>query len=371
MRKTGFFFDERCFWHGGGHFAGMLPVGGLVQPQVGGGLPENPETKRRLKNLMEVTGLIRDLDVRGADLASRDDLERVHPAAYLDNFKAASDAGGGEFGPRAPFGPGGYEIAALSAGLAKAALFAVLEGGLDTAYALSRPPGHHALPEVPNGFCLINNIGVALRAAQAAGLARRFVVIDWDVHHGNGTEAVFYDDPEVLTVSIHQERNYPLDTGEIEARGAGAGLGANINIPLPPGAGHATFIEAMARLVIPAIEAHGPEAIVIASGYDAAAADPLGHMLAHAATFREMTRMVMDAADRLCAGRVVAVHEGGYAEWYVPFCGHAVIEELSGSAITAPDPMAATYAARQPNARMQAVFSGLIDEFAAHFARPA
>jgi acetoin utilization deacetylase AcuC-like enzyme len=346
-------------------------VGGLVQPTAAGGLPENPETKRRLKNLAEVTGLLGELVPRGAEPASRDDLERVHPAHYLDAFKAASDAGGGELGMRTPFGPGGYEVAAISAGLAKAALVAVLKGELDNAYALSRPPGHHCLPDLPNGFCLLNNIGIAIRAAQAAGLARRVAVIDWDVHHGNGTEAVFYGDPDVLTISIHQERNYPLDTGEIEARGTGAGLGANINIPLPPGAGHATWIEAMARLVLPAIRSHGPEAIVIASGYDAAAPDPLAHMLAHAGTFREMTRMVRGLADELCGGRLVAVHEGGYSDWYVPFCGHAVLEELSGSAITAPDPMAATYAARQPNARMQAVFSDLITEFEAFFAGPA
>lgn len=371
MRRTGFFHDERCFWHSGGNYAGMIPVGGLVQPTATGGLPENPETKRRLKNLAEVTGLLGELVLRGAKPAGRDDLERVHPAQYLDAFKAASDAGGGELGMRTPFGPGGYEVAAISAGLAKAALIAVLKGELDNAYALSRPPGHHCLPDLPNGFCLLNNIGIAVRAAQAGGLARRVAVLDWDVHHGNGTEAVFYDDPNVLTISIHQERNYPLDTGEIEARGTGAGLGANINIPLPPGAGHATWIEAMERLALPAIRAHAPEVIVIASGYDAAAPDPLAHMLAHAGTFREMTRMVRELSEELCGGRMVAVHEGGYSDWYVPFCGHAVLEELSGSAITAPDPMAATYDARQPNARMQAVFSDLITEFEAFFAGPA
>ena len=115
---TGFFWDERCFWHSGGNYAYTLPVGGLVQPQATGGLPENPETKRRLKNLIDVTGLARDLDMRGAGPASRAALERVHPASYLDEFKRLSDAGGGELGRRTPFGAGGYEIAALSAGLA-------------------------------------------------------------------------------------------------------------------------------------------------------------------------------------------------------------------------------------------------------------
>lgn len=371
MRRTAFYYDERCFWHSGGNYAGTLPVGDLVQPLAAGGLPEDPETKRRLKNLAEVTGLMGDLHPREATAASREDLLRVHPASYLDAFKAASDTGGGELGLRTPFGKGGYEIAALSAGLARGALIAVLEGTYDNAYALSRPPGHHCLPDFPNGFCLLNNIAIAIRAAQAAGLARRVAVVDWDVHHGNGTEAIFYDDPEVLTISIHQEHNYPLDTGEIEQRGAGAGLGANMNIPLPPGAGHATWIAAVERLVLPALAAHAPDVIVIACGYDASAADPLAHQLAHAGTFRAMTQAVQGAADELCAGRIVAVHEGGYSPWYVPFCGHAVLEALSGSAHTAPDPMAETYRARQPNARMEAVFDDLLNEYAAIFATPA
>ena len=143
---TGFFWDERTFWHAGGNYAGTLPVGGLVQPLAAGGLPESPETKRRLKNLMDVTGITRDLDMRSASQATREDLLRVHPASYLDAFKATSDAGGGEIGHHAPFASGGYEIAALSAGLATAAVRAVASGELTNAYSLSRPPGHH-LPD--------------------------------------------------------------------------------------------------------------------------------------------------------------------------------------------------------------------------------
>lgn len=357
---TAFLTDERCFWHGGGNYVLTAPVGPFVQP--GGGLPENPETKRRLKNLLEVTGLIRELNVRSADMATREDLLRVHPAGYLDAFKAASDAGGGELGLRTPFGPGGYEIAALSAGLAKAALADVLTGRARNAYALSRPPGHHCLPDWPNGFCLLNNIAIAIRAAQAQGLARRIAVIDWDVHHGNGTEAIFLSDPEVLTISLHQERNYPLDTGAADVRGTGKGMGFNINIPLPPGTGHASYLEAMERIVLPALGRFRPEAIVVACGYDASAMDPLGRMVATADTFRLMTRQVMQAADDLCQGRLVLVHEGGYSEMHVPFCGHAVVEELSGSALRAPDPLAATLIARQPGPEWQA-------HVAAHIAR--
>ena len=360
---TAFFSDERCFWHGGGNYAFTLPVGGLVQPMPAG-LPENPETKRRLRNLIEVTGLTRHLSMQGAEAATQADLLRVHPESYLSAFKAMSDAGGGELGLRTPFGRGGYEIAALSAGLATSALRAVLTGEVRNAYALSRPPGHHCLPEFPNGFCLLNNIGVAIRAAQAGGLARRVAVVDWDVHHGNGTEAVFWEDPDVLTISLHQERNYPLDTGGVEAVGAGAGLGANLNLPLPPGCGHAAYLYAMDRVVLPALERFRPDVIIIACGFDAAAVDPLGRMLCTAETFRALTARVMAAADRLCEGRLVLVHEGGYSEVYVPFCGHAVLEELSGAPVTAPDPLAATLAQRQPDARFDAFAKGWIDEAA-------
>ena len=358
---TGFFWDERCFWHAGGNYAGMLPVGGLVQP-LDGGLPENPETKRRLRNLIAVTGLERDLAMRGADPATRADLERVHPASYLDRFKALSDAGGGELGRRTPFGPGGYEIAAQSAGLAKAALAAVLRGELDNAYALSRPPGHHCLPDYPNGFCLLNNIGIAIEAARAAGLASRFAVLDWDVHHGNGTEAVFYDRSDVLTVSLHQDRNYPMDTGGFADRGTGDGNGYNLNIPLPPGTGHKGYLAAMERLALPAIRDFAPDVLIIACGFDAAANDPLGRMLATAETFRMMTRQVMDLAAEVCGGKLVMVHEGGYSETYVPFCGHAVLQEMCGSAISAPDPFAEVFPLRQPDARFDAFLDDWLDQ---------
>jgi len=365
MGRTGFFWDERCFWHAGGNYTFTLPVGGLVQPQAAGGLAESPETKRRLKNLMDVTGLTRALDCRSAPPASWEDLRRVHPERFLRRFKAVSDAGGGEIGDQTPFGPGGFEIARLSAGLALGAVEAVLAGEVTNAYALSRPPGHHCLPEFPNGFCLLANIAIAAESVLARGLARRIAVVDWDAHHGNGTEAIFYDRDDVLTISIHQEWNYPEDTGAVEDRGSGAGAGFNLNIPLPPGAGHESYLEAVERIVLPALDRFEPDIVVVACGYDAAAIDPLSRMMCTADTFRQMTRQVMAAAGRLCGGRLVLVHEGGYSELYVPFCGHAVIEELSGAAAGAPDPLAEVFMARQPNARMRAAVSAEIAAMAA------
>lgn len=367
---TGFYWDERCFWHAGGNYALTLPLGGLVQPLAAGGIPESPETKRRLRNLMEVTGITSDLAMQSAPAATQTDLLRVHPASYLDAFKAMSDAGGGEMGLRTPFAQGGYEIAALSAGLAKAALADVMTGKVQNAYALSRPPGHHCLPDWPNGFCLLANIAIAIEAAQAQGLAGRVAVVDWDVHHGNGTEHIYYDRDDVLTISLHQEKNYPLDTGDVTDRGRGAGTGFNINVPLPPGVGHVGYLEAVERIVLPALDQFRPDVIIVACGFDAGIFDPIARMLCTAETFGAMTAQVMGAADRLCDGRLVLVHEGGYSEAYVPFCGHRVMEVLSGSSHVAQDPMAATVAARQPNARFDGFISGLIGEMAELFVVP-
>ncbi|EAQ04915.1 deacetylase / probable acetylpolyamine aminohydrolase [Pseudooceanicola batsensis HTCC2597] len=365
--STGFYWDERCFWHSGGSYALTLPVGGLVQPLAAGGLPESPETKRRLRNLMDVTGLSRDLVMTSAEPAGREDMMRIHPESYLDRFKEMSDAGGGELGLRTPFGKDGYEIAALSAGLARQALLDVMRGRVQNAYSLSRPPGHHCLPDWPNGFCLLNNIAIAIAAAQAEGLAGRVAVVDWDVHHGNGTEHIFYDRDDVLTISVHQEHNYPLDAGDVSDRGTGTGEGCNMNIPLPPGAGHVAYLEVMDRLILPALERFRPDVIVVACGYDAGLFDPLARMLCTADTFGVMTARVKGAADRLCDGRLLMVHEGGYSEAYVPFCGHRVLEELSGSSCIAPDPVASTAHARQPNGRSDAFFSGLIGGMEAYF----
>lgn len=362
---TGFFWDERCFWHGGGNYAFMAPVGGLVQPMGSVGLPENPETKRRLVNLVRRTGLWDQLQTQTAQPATQEELLRIHPQSYLTEFRDMAEAGGGKLGLRTPFGPDGYDIACLSAGLARDAVLTVLRGEVSNAYALSRPPGHHCLPDWPNGFCLLNNIAIAIEAARTEGLAKRFVVLDWDVHHGNGTEAIYYEDPDVLTISLHQERNYPRDTGDFNDRGRGGGEGKNLNIPLPPGAGHATYLAAMEQIIGPEIADHQPDIIIVACGFDASGVDPLGRMLAGSDTFRVMTAMAAEWAEDLCDGRLVLVHEGGYSELHVPFCAHAVLEELCGCTLTAPDPLAERITAQQPGPAFETFAQGRLDEISA------
>jgi len=367
LGKTAFYWDERCFWHTGGNYAFMSPVGGMVQPLAAGGIPESPETKRRLKNLMDVSGLSAELDMPDGQPATETDLARVHTTEYLTKFKQMSDSGGGEMGLRVPFLSGGYEIAALSAGLVKSALLSVLDGTHKNSYALSRPPGHHCLPDYPNGFCLLANIAIAIEAAKAAGQAGRVAVVDWDVHHGNGTEAIFLQRSDVLTISLHQERAYPADTGEAGMIGEGQGKGYNMNIPLDPGSGHDAYLYAFDKLVIPALHHYKPDVIIVACGFDASFVDPLARMLASAETYREMTNRIMRAADDLCDGRLVMAHEGGYSEMYVPFCGHAVIETMSNSSISVEDPLADRVRNSQPNERLQSFHREWVDELATQF----
>jgi len=212
---------------------------------------------------------------------------------------------------------------------------------------------------------LLANISIAIEAAKAKSGLTRVAVIDWDVHHGNGTEGIYYERDDVLSISIHQEGNYPLDTGGIGDRGRGAGAGFNMNVPLPAGAGHSAYLAVIDEIVLPALERYRPDLIIVACGYDASAIDPMARMLATAETFRQMTLRVKQAARDLCDGRLVLVHEGGYSEVYVPFCAHATIEALSGSAITAPDPLRETLEIRQPSAR----FDGFLREVVRDFAR--
>lgn len=367
MKKTGFFTDERTFWHTGGIQSLVLPVGGWVQPPSAAGFAESPDSKRRFLSLLQVSGLAAKLDVRSAAPAGREDLLRIHPASYLDEFKRVSDTTGGDLGVSAPFGVGSYEIAALSAGLASAAIDAVLSGTLQNAYALSRPPGHHCLPETPMGFCLLANIPIAVEAARQKHRIERVAVVDWDVHHGNGTQNIYYEDANTLTISLHQEGCFPPGYSGGEDRGAGKGTGVNINIPLLPGGGHAVYMRAFERIVIPALEAFQPELIVVASGLDASAVDPLARMNLHSNSYRAMTQSIRDAADRLCRGRLVVVHEGGYSETYVPFCGHALMEALSGETSDVVDPLLEMAELWQPNERFDALQFQLLDELAQAF----
>jgi len=332
---TGFHWNELYAWHDTGTGSGYLSTGGLVEPETHG---ESPATKRRLRNLLDVTGLLaRTVDVPGRK-ATEAELLRVHTPEYVDRVKRESDEGGGDGGELAPFGAGGYEICRLSAGGAISTFEAVWNGDVDNAYALTRPPGHHAEAGEGRGFCIFANIAIATRHAREALGADRIAIVDWDVHHGNGTEQAFYEDPNVLTISLHQDGLYPAESGLVEHTGAGAGEGFNVNVPLPPGSGNGAYDAALERVVAPAVRSFEPQMIVVASGLDASMMDPLAMMCVTSEGYRRMTDQIVALAGEVCDGKLVAVHEGGYSSSYVPFCGAAVIEGLLGLEDSIEDP---------------------------------
>lgn len=337
--STGFIWHERFMWHDTGSAAGSYVVKGDLQPGVH---VENAETKRKFKNLLDAYDVTPQLQALPFTEATDEDLLRFHTADYVNRIQALSDSTGGDAGEFTPFGPGSVNIARLGVGGTTSAIHAVLKGEVDNAYSLTRPPGHHAERDKGRGFCLLNNVGLGVLSAIDAGLVDRVAIVDWDVHHGNGTQQCFYDHPDVLTISIHQDMLYPVNLGKHAEIGEGAGEGYNINVPLPAGSGGGAYHAAIDQVVLPALHAFKPTLLVVACGYDASYFDPMSHMLLIAVHYREMMQKMIRAADDLCDGRLMVNHEGGYSDFYVPLCGMAVVEELTGIQTAVRDPYSGT-----------------------------
>lgn len=333
--STGFVWDEWYMWHDTGSAASFLPAGGPIQPDTHA---ENPEPKRRFHNLLDISGVLDTLTSIDPRPATREEIHRFHAPEYVDEVAAASEAGGGDAGDLTPFGPDSYEIARLAAGGVIEATDAVLDGSVDNAYALVRPPGHHAEADIGRGFCLFGNIAIAAMHAHAERNLDRIAVVDFDVHHGNGTQKAFWTDSDALTISLHQDNFFPPGEGGIDEVGEDEGRGYSLNVPLPPGSGVGAYESAFERVVVPALDAYEPELIYLAAGVDSGAIDPLGRQMLHSDGYRTLTRMLLDAADKHCDGRLVAAHEGGYSSAYAPFSGLAIIEELRGKRSDVEDP---------------------------------
>ena len=273
--------------------------------------PHHPECPDRLRVVLQAlehpdfVPLLREL----APEATREQLLRVHPSRYIDEILAIQPAGSDlvALEPDTFMSAGSTEAALRAAGGACAAVDAVMEGWADNAFAAVRPPGHHAEPARPMGFCLFATAAVAAAHARARWGLSRVAVCDFDVHHGNGTQACFEHDSALFLASSHQHPCYP-GTGRADERG----VGNIVNLPLPPGTAGPAFRAAWEGVALPALEAFRPDLIIISAGFDAHRADPLAELRLEAADFDWITRQIMDAAERLCAGRLVSVLEGGY-----------------------------------------------------------
>ena len=255
----------------------------------------------------------------------REELELVHSPHYLRALEDFCQSGGGHLDPDTVASPGSWATTLLAAGGALAALEALEAAGEGAAFVAHRPPGHHATADQAMGFCLVNTIAVA--AASLARRGERVLVLDWDVHHGNGTQAIFWDDPLVLYVSTHQSPLYP-GTGAAEATGGSGAEGLTVNVPLPAGATGDVVVSALDEIVAPVVAGFSPTWVLVSSGFDAHRADPLAQLQLSAGDFADMAARAREFAPR--AGRVVVVLEGGYDLTAIGLGAGAVMASLLG-----------------------------------------
>jgi acetoin utilization deacetylase AcuC-like enzyme len=250
----------------------------------------------------------------------------VHSAEYVERVRHVSEVGGVLDLGDTPVGPGSFEIARLSAGAVLRCADAVMIGEVKRAFAAVRPPGHHAEPDRPMGFCLFSNVAIATKYIHQQYGVERIAIVDFDVHHGNGTQAAFESDPSVLFVSIHQHPRtcYPGSGHEWE-HGAGAGVGFTINLPMPPGAGDDEYMHALETHVVLAIDSFMPQVLMLSAGFDAHRDDPLAGMEISDEGFARITRLMVELANQHCDGRIVSALEGGYS---LPALGRSVVRHL-------------------------------------------
>lgn len=288
----------------------MLLVGahpGLDNHDTGGWHPERPgRVTAALAGLQQfVDGqAVAWLESRAAE---RDELLTVHDGAYLSSLMELCAAGGGELDPDTPVSPGSWETACLTAGAGLQAIDMLEAGRGDAAVVVGRPPGHHAGTGSGMGFCLINNVAVA--AAHLSKRGERVAIVDWDVHHGNGTQEIFWTDPSVLYVSIHQWPLYP-GTGAADERGGGDGYGTTVNLPMPAGSTGDAYLALFDDVVIPALERFAPRWVLVSAGFDAHRADPLAGMSLTAGDFADLTGRLQGVTS--LPSRLLLFLEGGY-----------------------------------------------------------
>ena len=287
--------------------------------------------------LLEESGLLerlRRIDARDATL---DELSLVHDRRYVEAVKRVADDGGGWVDPDTLIMSRSYDAAARASGGALAALDGILDGRIRSAFCLLRPPGHHAEPAQAMGFCIFNSVAIAAATARTTHGLDRIAIVDFDVHHGNGTQDMFYADRSVLYVSTHQFPFYP-GTGAAAETGAGVGQGYNINVPLRAGCGDQTYARVFQEIVMPALDRFAPQLIVVSAGYDAHFADPLAGQQLSVDGYGRLVSTIAASADRWCEGRILFALEGGYDLVALHWCIRRTLETVLGTAPT-PDPL--------------------------------
>jgi acetoin utilization deacetylase AcuC-like enzyme len=273
--------------------------------------PESADRLRHTMALIESSGLIHRLTLLNSRQATLEELSLVHTPEHIAAIRNIAARGGGRADSDTIISPGSYEAALFAAGATLEAVDAVIRGDVRHSFALVRPPGHHARPQLAMGFCLFNNIAIAARHLLNVGHCKKVLIVDFDVHHGNGTQEVFESDGRVLYFSTHQSPLFP-GTGHVEDVGSGPGRGLIVNVPLPPGRGDDEFLKAYSDILVPLARRFQPEFMLVSAGYDAHWADSIASEQMTVSGFASLTRLLKDLADELCEGRMALTLEGGY-----------------------------------------------------------
>src|SRR5215831_2409678 len=332
--RTGFVFDKHYLGHDTGVQATVTMRDGSfeVAPEPH---PSSLYLIQRIKQFLDGSGLTAQMLSIPARPATEDEIAVYHTREYIAGIRAhaAGGPGKGEWGEvdeDTVLSPGSFEAALYAAGGSMNAVDAVMKGQVRNDYTLLRPPGHHATSNRAMGFCIFNNTVIAAHHARNTYGLERIMIVDWDVHHGNGTQDAFYQDAGVLFISLHQENWYPKLSGSLEQVGSGAGAGYTVNIPLPAGTGDRGYRAAFEQLVVPIGLQYRPQMVMVSAGQDANYLDPLAQMVVTQAGFRMMSELMLGLAEDMCEGRLVMVQEGGYSAAYVPYCTVAAVEPLLG-----------------------------------------
>ncbi len=272
------------------------------------------ESKQRLlaiNSCLDKSGINGQLIPLSPRAATAEELLAIHTREHINRVESYSQRGGGWLDGDTVTSPGSFKTALYAVGGLLRGVDMVMSGEMNSAFALVRPPGHHATPQRAMGFCLFNNVAIAARYAQQRHGLKRVFIVDFDVHQGNGTQEAFYDDPDVLYFSTHQYPFYP-GTGGVDETGRGAGRGATVNVPLPAGCGDDQYRQAYREILVPIARLFQPELILISAGYDAHWADQIAMMEMSVRGFADIVTVIKELADELCGGRLLVTLEGGY-----------------------------------------------------------
>jgi acetoin utilization deacetylase AcuC-like enzyme len=309
-RKTGIVKDKRYLRH-----------------SAGVGHPESPERLAAIYEMLNNPSMHwKFVEIEPRE-ATHKEIETIHTPSYVEYIAGTTGQRSMFLDPDTATSPESYEIAKLAVGGVLNVIDSVIEGKADNAFALVRPPGHHAEADSAAGFCIFNNIAIGAMHAILKHRLKRILIVDWDLHHGNGTQHSFYSDPRILYFSTHQYPYYP-GTGSLQEIGQGKGEGYTINVPLRGGAGDASFVKIFRKILQPVALEFKPELVLLSAGFDTYFQDPLGSMRVTPEGFAALTRILLEIADSCCRGRLVAVLEGGYHIAGLTKSVKAVLEEM-------------------------------------------